>query len=106
MTGWGNMGGRPPLGFYQSMTPVWTTDTEGRELVALGEHLGSERPGTSNGSGPHPFGRGTTLATGRDAISLGDGTHFEVRRYDATGRLARIQRVQLYRVQRVPASAR
>lgn len=95
VTGWGDMTdptNGPRLGFYRSMTPLWIVDGAGREVASLGELLGSERIGTTGGSRPHPFGRGTVLAMGPEEIYLGDGTRFEVRRHDGAGRLTRIQR--------------
>jgi hypothetical protein len=75
------------------MTPVWVLDADAKETGSLGQHLGSERLGTRNGSGPHPFGRTTVFAAAGDAIYLGSGEGFEVRRYTHDGTLTRIQRV-------------
>jgi hypothetical protein len=89
---WGERTRRPTIGFYRSMARVWVLDGEGREVADLGEHLASERIGTERGSGPHPFGRFTSIAVGDGAIYLGSGEEFEVRRYSRAGRLERIQR--------------
>lgn len=92
ISGWGISEGPPEVGFYRSMTAVWLLDADGDSLVSLGEHLGSERIGTPNGSGPHPFGRTTRFAIAADEVYLGDGSRFEVRRYSRDGRLIGIQR--------------
>jgi hypothetical protein len=92
ISGWGDIRAQHRIGLYRAMTKVWLIDSEGRELADLGEHLGSERLGTANQSGPHPFGRSTVFAAGRDAIYLGDGERFEVRHHGHEGRLVRIQR--------------
>lgn len=92
ISGWGERPQRPQLGFFSSMTEVWVLDAGGREIASLGEHVGSERLGTSGGSRPHPFGRSTALAAAREGIYLGSGERFEVRRYAHDGQLARIQR--------------
>jgi hypothetical protein len=89
---WGARTQAPTIGFHRSMSKVLVLDAEGRQTADLGEHLASERIGTQNGSSPHPFGRRTSIAAGPDAVYLGDGGAFEVRRYSRAGKLERIQR--------------
>lgn len=92
ISGWGDRPAAPPIGFHRAMSRVWVLDGDGRERANLGSHLASERIGNERGSGPHPFGRHTSIAVGADAIYLGDGAQFEVRRYTPDGKLERIQR--------------
>ena len=92
ISGWGDALTARPIGFYRSMAKVWVLDRDGRETAMLGEHVASERIGTEFGSGPHPFGRHTSLAVADSAVLLGSGERFEVRRYSRDGTLQRIQR--------------
>jgi len=54
---------------------------------------GGQRLGHEFGSGPHPFGRKTSIATTNDQILITDGRSFEVRSYDLEGELLRIVRL-------------
>jgi hypothetical protein len=92
VSGWGDFAREHRIGLFRSTTNVWTLDAAGDSTADLGEHLGSERIGTQNGSGPHPFGRATAIALGADAVFLGSGEMFELRRHDLDGRLTHLWR--------------
>jgi len=92
LTGWGDPG-RPPLGFYAALSPVWLLDDPGGEPVAdLGTFTSSERIGMSNGSSPHPFGRHAVLAVGEDRVHIGTSERFEVMVFDHAAELRAIFR--------------
>lgn len=96
----------PPIGFYRAEAPVWIlapshavadgiARIEHAGLVVSGElgtFLSSERIGTERGSRPHPFGRSLRLAMNEDAIYLGTGEQFQIRRYSLQGELGRLIR--------------
>jgi len=100
--GWENLQGPRTIGFYRAEAPTWilapthqlavepieSIPGAGLNVVAeLGVMLSSERIGRATGSGPHPFGRALQLAISTEAVYLGTGEAFEVRRYDLNGQL-------------------
>jgi len=105
--GWEDLSGPPTIGFYRAMAPAWilapahSGASAGAEPIGqsglvvaaeLGTVLSSERIGRPTGSGPHPFGRAASFAIAPEAVYLGTGESFEVRRYTLEGRLERIIR--------------
>jgi hypothetical protein len=95
-----------PTGFYRAEAPVWIlapnhivesgiASIEHAQLTLvseIGTFLSSERIGTANGSGPHPFGRSLQLAVAENGILLGTGESSEIRQYSFEGSLERIIR--------------
>lgn len=119
--GWGRRDGPPPLGFHRAEAPAWVLApawlADGKAAVAeadggprpragavdtfpgglgvraeLGSFLSSERIGHRNGSGPHPFGRASSLAVDETGLYIGTGESGEVLRYSLNGELQRIVR--------------
>jgi hypothetical protein len=105
--GWENLDGPRSIGFYRAESDVWilapthashSTAAEsvpGASLAftaELGTMLSSERIGHVNGSRPHPFGRALRFAVSEDAVYLGTGEAFELRRYSWVGHLDRLIR--------------
>lgn len=91
VTGWGEVTG-PRLGFYEAHAPAWILDSDGEPTAKLGLFLSSERIGNEGGSRPHPFGRGTLVATAGERILVGTSTSFGVRVYDGDGTLRALYR--------------
>ncbi len=105
--GWEDLSGPPAVGFYRAIAPAWVLAPDRAASASavqripqaglvvsteLGSVLSSERIGTAGGSRPHPFGRAVTFALTEDAIYLGTGEAYEIRRYALDGRLERIIR--------------
>lgn len=91
-TGWGDMEAEFAEGYFKRSAPLVLT--RGEELVAdLGPRLGSERigflgpDGNPTGSGPHPFGRQTSVALGSKRAYAGDAAGYRVEVFDLSGQL-------------------
>lgn len=98
--------GPPAIGFYRAEAPVWilaprhlvesgiaTIDHAQLTIVTdIGTFLSSERIGTPNGSGPHPFGRSLQFAVFHGGIIVGTGESAELQQYSYQGVLERIIR--------------
>lgn len=89
-TGWGNREAHFQAGYFVATAPV-VLGMGDSILVDFGERLSSERIGTARddgtptGSGPHPFGRRTSLAIGPNRVYMGDGSDFRIERFDLRG---------------------
>lgn len=92
ITGWGAQTRQPRIGLFSAIAPVSVLDASGAQVLQLGEFISSERIGTANGSGPHPFGKSTVLALAADQVHVGTNDAFEVRAYGMDGKLRRILR--------------
>lgn len=90
VTGWGDFRAHFRPGYHVATAPVlllW----DGQVVHDFGERLSSERVGTvrasgePSGSGPHPFGRQTSVAISTDRVYLGDASEYLVEVYDLRG---------------------
>jgi len=81
------------IGLHTSMAYLRILGPEGEEQADLGERIGSERFGTPNGSGPHPFGASTHIAFDGEELIVADGTFFGYERWSPEGRLIEIVRI-------------
>jgi 6-bladed beta-propeller protein len=89
-SGWGDLRGQFARGYFQATAPV-VLAKDGDLVYDFGERLSSERVGSSSGdgpggSGPHPFGRQTSVALGLSRAYLGSAAEYLVEVYDLTGR--------------------
>lgn len=98
VTGWGDSEVQHRVGLFEATAPVLLVRDD-RVVHEFGDRLSSERVGSppdlrgqtdrhyaGNPSGPHPFGRQTSVAIGTDRVYIGDGSDFEVEVYDLAGR--------------------
>jgi hypothetical protein len=99
--------GEPPI-LYRAEAPAWILEPlrqatasarrddfagTGLRLAAeLEPVLTSERLANPRGTGPHPLGRGATMAMDASGLWIGTGEAHELRRYSLDGTLARILR--------------
>jgi len=85
----------PRSGFHTAPARLRILNAEGEEVADLGERIGSERWGTTRGSGPHPAGRSTMMGFTDDHLIVTDGSVFGFERWSLEGRLGEIVRVDV-----------
>ena len=89
-TGWGDRGAHFSAGYFVATAPVVLTH-DAQLVHHFGDRLSSERvgsvgpDGSPSGSGPHPFGRQTSVALGPTRAYVGDAADYMVEVYDLTG---------------------
>lgn len=84
-SGWGDFAIQHREGLYSATAPV-VLSHDGELVHHFGERLSSERVGGRGGSGPHPFGRQTSVALGPTRAYLGSAEDYSIEVYDLTGR--------------------
>ncbi len=82
--GWGSRDDRT-LGRVRWTVPYWLTTSDGKSRAELGEHAGSERLMIGGGSQPHPLGRSSVLAIGRERAYIGTADSFVVLAFTLDG---------------------
>lgn len=85
----------PRPGFHTAPARLRILNAEGEEVADLGERIGSERWGTTGGSGPHPAGRSTMMGFTDDHLIVADGSVFGFERWSLDGRLEEVVRVDV-----------
>lgn len=89
-TGWGDDRTQFKEGYFVATAPIFLT-RDGDIVHDFGERLSSERVGylqpngQPSGTGPHPFGRQTSVALGPDRVYLGAAAEYEIEVYDLAG---------------------
>ena len=84
-SGWGDFRAQVKPGLYVATAPV-VLSRDGELVHNFGERLSSERVGSRGGaSGPHPFGRKTSVALGPSRAYLGSADGYSIEVYELTG---------------------
>lgn len=94
VTNW-DRGGFGQLGVFTATARLRTLRPDGSLEWDLGERIGSERVGTTTGSGPHPFGRSTRSAFLGEDLIVADGSFFGYERWSREGRLKELVRLDV-----------
>ena len=77
---------QPQHEFYRTSARIFILTRDGNIAADLGDFPNSERLSSTRGNRPHPFGRQTAIAIGRDRVYVGTAERMEVWTYDFAGK--------------------